>query len=302
MKLLTLNTHSLAEPDWENKLKKFAKLIVRERPEVFALQEVNQTQSQAIAEGVEETGFFPCSPAPGGDGAEGGGPEQRQERCGTWIRKDNYALLLAGRLKEMGAFYHWTWVPAKLGYDIYEEGLALFSSAPIQRARQCFISQGREFSNWKTRKMLGIQVGGNWYYSVHMGWWEDEEEPFASQWDRAVQWIRETNQPGRPDLEEIWVMGDFNSPAGKPNEGWDYVKASGWWDTYELAEQKDGGTTVPGRIDGWKDPDLKGIRIDYIWCSRKERITSSQVICNGSRDPVVSDHYGVMAVKDSRRK
>ena len=43
MKLLTLNTHSLIEPDYEAKREIFVDFIAREQPEVFALQEVNQT-------------------------------------------------------------------------------------------------------------------------------------------------------------------------------------------------------------------------------------------------------------------
>ena len=38
MKLLTLNTHSLIEPDYEAKRKIFVDFIAREQPEVFALQ------------------------------------------------------------------------------------------------------------------------------------------------------------------------------------------------------------------------------------------------------------------------
>ena len=47
MKILTLNTHSLVEPDYENKLKLFAEMIIKEQPEVFALQEVNQLMEAA---------------------------------------------------------------------------------------------------------------------------------------------------------------------------------------------------------------------------------------------------------------
>ena len=43
MKLLTLNTHSLIEPDYEAKREIFVNFIAAEQPEVFALQEVNQT-------------------------------------------------------------------------------------------------------------------------------------------------------------------------------------------------------------------------------------------------------------------
>ena len=39
MKLLTLNTHSLIEPDYEAKREIFVNFIATEQPEVFALQE-----------------------------------------------------------------------------------------------------------------------------------------------------------------------------------------------------------------------------------------------------------------------
>ena len=43
MKLLTLNTHSLAEPGYEEKTDIFLRAVLEERPDVMALQEVNQT-------------------------------------------------------------------------------------------------------------------------------------------------------------------------------------------------------------------------------------------------------------------
>ena len=43
MKLLTLNTHSLIEPEYEAKREIFVEFIAKEQPDVFALQEVNQT-------------------------------------------------------------------------------------------------------------------------------------------------------------------------------------------------------------------------------------------------------------------
>ena len=48
MKLLTLNTHSLIEPDYEAKREIFVNFIAAEQPEVFALQEVNQTAAAPL--------------------------------------------------------------------------------------------------------------------------------------------------------------------------------------------------------------------------------------------------------------
>ena len=51
MKLLTLNTHSLIEPDYEAKREIFVNFIAKEQPEVFALQEVNQTAAAGRGSG-----------------------------------------------------------------------------------------------------------------------------------------------------------------------------------------------------------------------------------------------------------
>lgn len=281
MKLMTLNTHSLAEPEYQRKLAVFAQVAARNMPDVIALQEVNQTISQPEAKVDADLGYVHC---PGND---------------VPLRKDNHGLALARLLKEKGCEYYWTWAPAKVGYDIYEEGLAVFSRRPVEKAVQFFISRSHDFHNWKTRKMVGVKAGGMWFYSVHMGWWEDEEEPFASHWDRVAHEI----DAHRTANETVWVMGDFNSPAGITGEGWDYVRASGWKDTYDLAKEKDGGITVGKVIDGWKErlKDNAGeMRIDYIWCNEEIDIDKSEVICNGIHDEVVSDHFGVMITKKER--
>ena len=43
MKLMTLNTHSLVERDYEEKLRQFVRGVLAEGPDVIALEEVNQT-------------------------------------------------------------------------------------------------------------------------------------------------------------------------------------------------------------------------------------------------------------------
>ncbi len=210
------------------------------------------------------------------------------------VRRRNHALSLAELLKEKNCPYFWTWVPAKIGYGIYEEGLSLFSRSPIEQAEQLFISRNQDFSNWRTRKSLGIKTRGEWFYSVHMGWWKDEEEPFARHWDCLSQHL----QTAKSEQETIWICGDFNSPSDVLGEGYSYVKDSGWQDTYELAKEKDSGITVSGVIDGWRNQNRKeideGMRIDYIWCSKKRAVRQSRVVFNGKHYPIVSDHYGVM--------
>ncbi len=167
MKLLTLNTHSLIEPEYEAKREIFVDFIAKEQPEVFALQEVNQTASAPLLEEVP-AGYYPC---PGNN---------------VPLKADNHAAAVARMLEEAGCAYDWSWLPAKIGYDRYE-GMAVFSRAPITAAENLLLSQINDYNNWKTRRALGICAGDVWYYAVHLGWWKDEEEPFAAQWEKLSQ-------------------------------------------------------------------------------------------------------------------
>lgn len=296
MKLMTLNTHSLMEKEYESKLRAFVEGVFMEKPDIIALQEVNQSQNAGPADPDELTasGYIPCSPCEdqtsGSSGQTPGGPP-------AIIRSDNHAFRLAKLLRSRGLPFQWTWAGAKTGYGRYDEGLALFSRLPVLTTRQFYITGIRDYSNWKTRKILGISVasehGMEYFYSVHMGWWEDEEEPFKAQWDRICRKLAPVPGP-------VWLMGDFNSPAHIRGQGRDYILDSGWLDSYQLAEVKDEGITAGHAIDGWKERgELPGMRIDYIWTSRPVPVRSSRTAFNGALYPVVSDHFGIIAEYES---
>ena len=277
MKLITLNTHSLVEPDYENKLKLFAEAVLRERPDVVALQEVNQSMGEPAVEQerLGALGFVECRER---------GTESKVEAGARGavipVRADNHAYRLAGLLAEGGAPYFWTWVPAKIGYGRYDEGTALFSRLPVAQTGWIYLTGSRDYKNWKTRKALEMILDFHGkrcrFFSLHMGWWKDGDEPFAGQWERLSGYLK--NESG--DL--CFLMGDFNSPAGMQGEGWQLVSGSGWLDTYGLAAAKDNGVTVGGVIDGWRDTPQNadgpapgaegahenGMRIDYIWVNR----------------------------------
>lgn len=280
MKLLTLNTHSLEEPDYVEKTEKFIERLVKEQPDIVALQEVNQSQNEAELQDVMLDGYTRC-----------GGFELP-------VRADNHAAYVVKELRKRGIYYDWTWISAKTGYGKYDEGMALLSRKPIARVQQFLISKTDDYENWKTRRTLGIQPEGSsdWFFTVHMGWWNDEEEPFADQWKCIQEALKD------PEYGEgiIWLMGDFNSQADVRGEGYDLVLKSGWKDTYLLAEEKDDGITVAEEIDGWREEDGRSgstkneKRLDYIFCNTPADVRSSNVIYNGKNAPVVSDHYGVM--------
>lgn len=279
MKMLTLNTHSLQEEGYPQKLEQFCETVAKIQPDVIALQEVNQSINAAPAGRELLQGYVPC-------------PEETVP-----VRQDNHAAQAAFRLNRAGITCSWTWVSAKIGYGKYDEGIALFClNHEIAAAESFFLSSCQSYGNWKTRKALGIQrkYSKDWFFTVHMGWWEDEEEPFSSQWERLG-----TSLSPKRETSRIWLMGDFNSPAERRGEGYDCIKNSGWQDTYLLAGQKDSGVTVEGSIDGWKSSDGHtaapgGMRMDHIWCSKKTLVKSSKVWFNGIDGPKVSDHYGVL--------
>lgn len=164
------------------------------------------------------------------------------------LKADNHAAAVAKMLEARGVHYYWSWLPAKVGYDIYDEGAAVFSRAPITDAENLLLSQINDYNNWKTRRTLGICTGDVWYYTVHLGWWKDEVEPFAPQWEKLSK--------AAGAKKTAFLLGDFNSEADVRGEGYDLVLGSGWQDTYRLAQQRDAGYTVVEAIDGWRDaPD-----------------------------------------------
>ncbi len=271
MKLLTLNTHSLIEENYEEKLTDFIMAVSKELPDVIALQEVNQSISaKAVKENLP--GYFPADKT-------------------AVIREDNHAYRIAKRLSDMGIYYSWAWIPMKRGYNKYDEGMALMSRSIITDVSAPLVSDIDDYNNWKTRKLLGICTESRpheWFYSVHFGWWDDNEEPFGNQWQKASQHMLRH--------ERVWLMGDFNNPAEVRGEGYDMILKSCWHDSFVLAEKKDSGITVGNVIDGWRDKlkSSTGMRIDQIWCSYKPNVKSSVVVFNRTNYPVVSDHYGVM--------
>ena len=270
MKLLTLNTHSLVEEYYYEKLQTFVQAVSEEQTDVIALQEVNQTIAEMPVKTAQ--GYIPCAQ-------------------GIAIRQDNHVYHVAEMLENCGVRYFWTWLPLKKGYGKYDEGIALMSRSPIIETKIVQTSAIDDYNNWKTRKILGIRTEAapeEWFFSVHYGWWNDPDEPFQGQWQRT--------QAEMEKYSHVWLMGDFNSPAEVRGEGYDMIRNDGWHDSYLLAKEKDNGITVGKVIDGWKDKTTStdGMRIDQIWCSEKRKIISSEVIFNGKNRSIVSDHYGVI--------
>lgn len=268
MKILTCNTHSLVEEGYEKKLRQFVEVAAKEQFDVIALQEVNQTQTAEPAKESQREGFL--------------APEEQK----IILREDNHILQVASLLREEGIFYHWTWTPIKVGYGKYDEGIGILSRKKPEEVRSFYISQAQQYSDWHSRKVIGVKIEGIWFYSVHLGWWKEETESFSAQWQKLLANL--------PKDGKIYLMGDFNNPSQQKNEGYDMVLQSGFYDTYLLAGQKDEGNTVVKVIDGWRERDSKEqMRIDFIFANEDTPVKSSRCFFNGENGPVISDHFGV---------
>ncbi|MGP1909604.1 endonuclease/exonuclease/phosphatase family protein [Metabacillus sp. JX24] len=257
MKLLTLNCHSWQEENQMEKIRTLALAIKEQSYDVIALQEVSQR--------VEEPVLY--------DG----------------VKKNNYALVLLDELKKLGvAGYKLVWGFAHIGYPGFEEGLAILTKHPVVDSEVFSVTKGKNTDYWKTRSIVRADIDYNGqeisFYSCHLGWWHDEEEPCKYQLDSLLQKV---------DLDKpSFLMGDFNNSAEVRDEGYDYLLSHDLYDTYELAEDKDSGITVKGKIAGW-DENKKDLRIDLILVNKEVNVHSSKVIFNDDNRPVVSDHYGV---------
>ena len=271
MKLLSFNTHSHSNDASMWDMETFVSLIAREHPDILALQEADQN---ALAPPLENTprGFVPAS---------GRVPP----------RHGNHAYRCVEALRCAGLEYFWTWLPMKLGYGRYDEGLAVLSRTPIEAVDSIYLSKIRSYGDWRTRMALGVRTegSGRWIYDVHMSRWGTNG--FLDEWQTLLRDMR--------SREDSIVLGDFNSPAHIVGEGYDTVSSSGFFDAYMLASERAGEGTARAGIDGWEnDSDGHYMRIDHIFLSKPHRVRSWKTVFDGVRGGVISDHFGVLAEID----
>ena len=109
-KFLTLNTHSWLEANSLKKLFDLAETIYSENYDVICLQEINQDIRGLLTKEVDGYEKLPGSPA---------------------LHRDNYALQLVNYLRSQGRYYYWSWAYNHIGYEKYNEGVVILSTAHL---------------------------------------------------------------------------------------------------------------------------------------------------------------------------
>ena len=184
-KFLTLNTHSLLGENVEEKLKILGDEIFSGDYDVVCLQEVNQLMTSDTTQDLP--GYCPVA----GEIA---------------IHEDNYGLQLVRYLAQKGTTYYWSYAYNHVGYDRFNEGVAILSKEPLE-ASSVLVSKSDDPSDYHTRKMLFCQtvVDGKktCVASAHFSWLKDG---FLDEWGNAVEALAAQG-------ESLVIMGDFNNPA-----------------------------------------------------------------------------------------
>lgn len=268
MKFLTLNTHSLMEENQETKLRQLAQFIHQQQVDLIALQEVNQS---LLAPVVASPLHF-INP---GDEV---------------IKEDNFALQLVQYLaQEWKESFQWTWTKNHLGFDRFDEGVAILTKLPIQTAFRYPLSQATDPNDFHTRIAVGVQLKNHWTaLSLHASWWRSPQTKqlcFSYEAERLNQLKQHLTDP-------LFLLGDFNNPSHITQEGYQLM-IENWFDTYLMAQYQRGQYTMEGEIAGWRGNN-QGQRIDFIFSNQLLPISSAQIVFDGREQPVISDHYGYL--------
>jgi maltose 6'-phosphate phosphatase len=202
-------------------------------------------------------------------------------------------------LQRLDEHYFYTMDWSHYGFDVWLEGSAILSKHPFIDTESRFISNpdnGR-YEFWKSRNVPMARIdlpgiGRANVFSVHAGWWDDEEEPFQDQYNSLLAWVGEIAQPG----ETTVLCGDFNVPAGSNMQEFMTID-TGYSDQYALANP-DGflDATISGAIDGWDGSD-SGQRVDYILMNDDSplEVEEAWIIFTEEMYGIVSDHAGILA-------
>lgn len=202
-------------------------------------------------------------------------------------------------LRRLNEHYFYTMDWSHYGYGVWFEGSAILSKQALIETGSRFISNpdNNRYYSWKSRNVpmarLDVPgIGSVNVFSVHTGWWDDEEEPFQNQYRNLLAWAGEIAAPRGTTI----LCGDFNVPAGSMMQEF-MTNGTGYSDQYALANPDSSlDITIAGAIDGWEDND-SGQRVDYVLMNDDSplRVDEARIVFTEEVYGTVSDHAGVYA-------
>lgn len=247
LKILTQNLHCLVEKDIEDKQKLIADEIIKKDVDIVFLQEVAQTK---------------CD-----------------QTKGIKTMPDNYGLKLLELLEKAGFKAYFYYEPIKESFGIYDEGVGIISKYPLEQVKTRYISKIREYSDWKSRKVLTGELHLNHQKillaTTHFGW-SDGYEVFEEQFDLATKDI--------PDNAKVILAGDYNIQTD--SKEYAYIISKKWIDIFKNNRTYFNKPTFRGGDDINNDP----VRLDYIMTKQPVKLLDQEIVFIEQR---VSDHYGV---------
>jgi maltose 6'-phosphate phosphatase len=202
-------------------------------------------------------------------------------------------------LQRLDKHYFHTMDWSHYGFDVWLEGSAILSKHPFSHTESRFISNpdNGHYEFWKSRNvpMARIELpetGTVNVFSVHAGWWDDEEEPFQDQYRTLLDWAAEIADPHETTI----LCGDFNVPANREMQEF-MTGNTGYADQYALANPDSfRDATIGGAIDGWERSN-NDQRVDYILLNDGSplQVEEARIVFTAEAYGVVSDHAGIYA-------
>lgn len=244
MKLLSLNLHLMKEEKQQEKLDRIAKFILDNDIDICIFQEVAQHKDSPK---VDEL-----------------------------IRVDNTSYYIK-KITGYNLFFH----PFKLGYQVYEEGLAILSKDKIKETTHTTLSKTKDFNNWLKRDIISCVINDVKVYNTHLGW-DLENERFSEQSNKMLQLLKNDNGI-------VFLAGDFNYPDNS-KEIINIKK-----ELYSLADifkiNSDLNPTFHFNLDS--KLEFNGNKmIDFIFCNKLISVKDFKIVFSNLED-YVSDHSGI---------
>lgn len=244
MKILSLNLHCFKEDNYQEKFKIIADFIKEKAIDVCLFQEVSQRQDSKLIDNV--------------------------------LRCDNsgYAIAL------MTGYYYY-FHPIKLGFGIYEEGLAILSRAMLCDLDFLTLSKTQDFHNWLKRDLIWATTLGYRFYNVHLGW-SIGDEITKNQIIKLLDKV--TNDQG-----DFFLAGDFNYPDNTEEIAMLKEKLYSVHDLLKLDAKL--YPTFHAELDSGLKFDNR--MIDYIFVNKPIKIKKYELVFN-DKNTFVSDHSGIL--------